>query len=772
MRIVPLLALFSLAACEPEADLPKDSGTVNSGADGDEDGDGTTVADGDCNDNDATVNPEAAESCDLVDNDCDGLVDEDVGTPYWPDADGDAWGSGEPVLACSLPAGHAEVDGDCNDGDPAVHPEASEVCNSVDDDCDSEVDENVGSAWYVDADADGYGDPRAETMLCDGASGFVDNATDCDDSDDTVWPGAAEVCDVQDNNCDGAVDEGVTRTFYVDIDGDGHGLASVTLDACTVPTGYAESADDCDDGNAAVNPAAAELCNTLDDDCDGDTDEDSAVDAPTWYLDADGDGFGEASSGAPACTAAADRVADSTDCDDTDAAENPAAYELCDGDDDDCDGDIDEDSAVDAPTWYADADGDSYGNPTFTTVACAQPARYVADGTDCDDGEAANNPAAAELCDGEDNDCDGDSDEASATDATTWYADTDGDLRGDPATATAACDAPAGHVSNGEDCDDTNVSVFPGATELCNGEDDDCDGDTDEASAVDVTTWYPDGDGDGYGGAGATTLACDQPAGHAALDGDCDDGASGVNPVATETCDGADDDCDAEVDEGVLGSGAACAAESCQAVLDAGASSGDGTYFLDPTGSGSASSWLCDMTTDGGGWTNIVYWDRINDGDDATDLASELTIGVNTMTRYTSGTSYLEWADYNANTDLITMTQSVSVPNGGEVLMDLYLYGYSMDDSGVYAYVTAGGVDQNLLCRSDLDFGSSSSYSSSELSYRPGYSCSLNADTTWTWSGEDQYVVSGEITAFELDGFMYDSYGDYVRLYNLIVWVR
>ena len=234
MRIVPLLALFSLAACEPEADVPKDSGTVNSGADGDEDGDGTTAADGDCNDNDATVNPEAAESCDLVDNDCDGLVDEDVGTPYWPDADGDAWGSGEPVLACSLPAGHAEVDGDCNDGDPAVHPEASEVCNSVDDDCDSEVDENVGSAWYVDADADGYGDPRAETMLCDGASGFVDNATDCDDSDDTVWPGAAEVCDVQDNNCDGAVDEGVTRTFYVDIDGDGHGLASVTLDACTL----------------------------------------------------------------------------------------------------------------------------------------------------------------------------------------------------------------------------------------------------------------------------------------------------------------------------------------------------------------------------------------------------------------------------------------------------------------------------------------------------------------------------------------------------------
>ena len=772
MRGVTFLLIGILAGCEASGDDPKDSGDSGAAPDPDADGDGYKVSEGDCDDNNPALNPGTDEVCDDTDNDCDGTIDEALGSTYWPDPDGDGWGSGTGVLACHAPEGHAAVDGDCSENDTGVHPEAPEVCNGLDDDCDDEVDENVTAAWYADADADGYGDPATETWACDGGSGLVDNARDCDDTDDLVWPGAPEVCDLLDNDCDDEVDEGVTLTWYVDVDGDGYGLASVSLEACTLPTGYAASADDCDDGDAAVNPGAEERCDGVDDDCDGDTDEDSAVDASTWYADRDNDGFGDATTGAPACTADTGRVADATDCDDTDAAEYPDAPETCDGDDDDCDGDTDEDSAVDAPTWYADADGDGYGNATFTTVACDQPTQYVADPTDCDDGEAGNNPAATEVCDGDDNDCDGDTDEADATDASAWYADADGDLYGDLASATLACDAPPDHVANADDCDDTDADVFPTATELCNGLDDDCDGDTDEDSAADVVTWYADADADGYGDDHTTTTACDLPAGYATVDGDCDDADGGVNPGATETCDGADEDCDTEIDEGVLGSGAACAAESCKAALDAGASTGDGTYWLDPTGSGTATAWSCDMTTDGGGWTNIVYWDRITDGDDATDLAAELSVTVNTMSRFTSGTTYLEWADYNATTDVLAMRTTVEVPNDGEVLMDLYLDGYSMDDSGVYAYVTAGGTDQNLLCRSDLDHGSSGYYSSAELAYRPGYTCALDANTSWTWSGEAQYSVSGEITAFELDGFMYDSYGDYVRLYNVVAWVR
>ncbi|MBM4365877.1 MAG: putative metal-binding motif-containing protein, partial [Deltaproteobacteria bacterium] len=152
------------------------------------------------------------------------------------------------------------------------------------------------------------------------------------------------------------------------------------------------------------------LCNGIDDDCDGSTDEDSAADASTWYADGDGDGYGDASSSTVACDAPAGSVADATDCDDTSSDVSPAATELCNGIDDDCDGSTDEDSAADASTWYADADGDGYGNATSRATACDAPTGFIADDSDCDDGEASVNPAATEVCDGLDNDCDGNTD--------------------------------------------------------------------------------------------------------------------------------------------------------------------------------------------------------------------------------------------------------------------------------------------------------------------------------------------------------------------------
>ena len=171
--------------------------------------------------------------------------------------------------------------------------------------------------------------------------------------------------------------------------------------------GFTEQ-EDCDDGRAAVYPGASECCNGLDDDCDGTVDEADALDATTWYQDADGDGFGGSSGEVRACEAPAGWVDQEGDCDDGDAAVSPQADELCDGVDDDCDGSVDEDDALDATTWYPDADGDGFGGSSGEVRACQAPTGFTALSGDCDDDQPAVHPEAQEVCgDGLDNDCDG-----------------------------------------------------------------------------------------------------------------------------------------------------------------------------------------------------------------------------------------------------------------------------------------------------------------------------------------------------------------------------
>jgi hypothetical protein len=181
-----------------------------------------------------------------------------------------------------------------------------------------------------------------------------------------------------------------------DRDGDGY-LTSVN------------GGDDCDDGDPNANPAATERCNGRDDDCDGEIDEADAADASTWYPDADGDSYGDASQGTTACVGPEGHIDQGGDCDDGDAAINPSADEHCDGVDEDCDGDIDDD-AVDSPDWYRDDDGDGYGVPLEPLQACEQPSGYADNADDCDDSDDSIHPEAAEWCDGVDTDCDGSDD--------------------------------------------------------------------------------------------------------------------------------------------------------------------------------------------------------------------------------------------------------------------------------------------------------------------------------------------------------------------------
>ena len=553
----------------------------------DGDGDGFTTEDGDCDDANNAVAPGQAEQCDNIDNNCDGDVDEGLTTPWYPDTDEDGFGdlSGA-VTACEPPdAGYIADGTDCDDTRDDVYPLATDLCDELDNDCDGAIDEELGELWYADEDGDGFGAEATGAPACDAPEGRVADSSDCDDTRDVVHPGHAELCDELDNNCDGVVDEGVTTPFYEDVDDDGYGADALTTEACAEPAGYAAIDGDCDDMDAAFNPGAMESCSeAIDYNCDG----------SVAYADADADGWA-------ACE----------ECDDGAADVNPSAPEVCNTIDDDCDGAIDDDDTdVDTSTgsaWYADADSDRYGNSATEVWSCATPVGYTADFTDCDDTSVAVNPAATEVCNTIDDDCDGAIDDADGdldtSTGSVWYADADTDGFGALADTVASCDAPAGYGTDATDCNDADPTVNPAAAEVCNGVDDDCDGATDDDDTdVDTSTgsaWYADSDSDGYGALSDTVTTCDAPAGYGADATDCDDADATVNPGAAEACNGVDDDCDGDTDEGVIGATAACPAEDCAEILALDSTAASGTYYLDP------GLYYCDMVTDGGGWTRV-----------------------------------------------------------------------------------------------------------------------------------------------------------------------
>jgi hypothetical protein len=338
----------------------------------------------------------------------------------------------------------------------------------------------------------------------------------------------------------------VTSTWYADSDGDGYGDATTTTEACTPPPGYSTNGDDCNDSAASISPAAIEICDGVDNDCDTEVDESDAINITTWYADADGDGYGDTTTATDSCDAPTGYVDNGSDCNDDPnaggASQSPGIAEICDGVDNDCSGTAD-DNATDATTWYADLDSDGFGDPSNSEAACSQPTGYLADSSDCNDTDAATNTSASEICDGADNDCDTDVDE-DPTDGTTWYADLDSDGAGDASNTQIACSQPTGFVADDSDCND-----------------------------------------------------------------DPTQGGAAINTNATEDCsDGIDNNCIDGIDEGYGAPGAtgACAATSCQDIQTQRAGTAtDGSYSIDPDGNGSLDV-SCDMTTDNGGWTGVT----------------------------------------------------------------------------------------------------------------------------------------------------------------------
>ena len=158
-----------------------------------------------------------------------------------------------------------------------------------------EIDEGATQVYYLDFDEDGYGDENQIIEGCGLPEGYVEQAGDCLDNDTFVYPNSIEICDEVDNDCDGTIDEDILfgPIYYEDGDEDGFGDAESTITACSPPSGYVENSDDCDDQDDDINPNGLELCNNIDEDCDGILNNDP-TDAPIWYIDNDGDDYGQA----------------------------------------------------------------------------------------------------------------------------------------------------------------------------------------------------------------------------------------------------------------------------------------------------------------------------------------------------------------------------------------------------------------------------------------------------------------------------------------------